>query len=104
MTAAQDKKDAIRTISVEVGVLSGVSAELLRYWMEFALEESGLSRASVEITAPPARVKCECGTEYETEDIFAACPECGGFLREVLGGMDLIIKSVEIEEETDGQD
>ena len=96
--ACGDSKRTISTLGVEVGALSSVSTEALRFWLELALKNRGMQNTESRITAVPAQVKCECGNTYETEDMFSGCPCCGSYTREILSGMDVTLKWIEVEE------
>jgi len=91
----------IRTIALEVGALAAVSTSSLEFCMRAVLDQSGMAHTAVEITEIPASLKCRCGCAYETRDVFAPCPQCGGYEREVVGGADLTIKHLEVDDEQD---
>ncbi|MFO8007075.1 MAG: hydrogenase maturation nickel metallochaperone HypA [Candidatus Brocadiia bacterium] len=91
--------ERLTAVTIEVGALSAVNVSSLEFCMRLALDERGMEQTSVEIRRVPARLRCRCGRTYETEDMFAACPECGGFEREVIEGMDVNIPYVEVQDE-----
>lgn len=93
--------EKVRKIGLEVGVLSAVNVSSLEFCMQAMLEQSGMAQAQVEIKEVRARVECACGRTYEPADMFSPCPECGGFVRRVVAGMDLTIQYVEVEDEQD---
>jgi len=97
--ACGDSERTISALGVEVGVLSSVSTEALRFWLELALKNRGMQNTQIQITTAPARLRCECGNEYETEDMFSICPCCGSYARQILSGMDVTLKWIEVEEE-----
>ncbi len=89
----------LAAVTVEVGALSAVNVYSMEFCMRLALDERGMEHTRVEIRKVPARLRCRCGRTYETEDMFAACPECGGFERDVIAGLDVNIPYVEVEDE-----
>ncbi len=97
LDASGEKRDRITAIGVEVGALSAVNVSSLEFCLRMMLDERGLEGAEVRITPVPALAQCECGSRYEARDMFSPCPECGGFLREVIAGKDVIIQYVEVE-------
>jgi hydrogenase nickel incorporation protein HypA/HybF len=98
---ASVRKKSVRKIGLEVGLLSAVNVSSLEFCMQAMLEQSGMEQVEVEIKEVPARVECACGGTYEATDMFTPCPECGGFARRVVGGTDVTIQYVEVEDEQD---
>jgi hydrogenase nickel incorporation protein HypA/HybF len=89
------------TIAVDVGALSAVNASSLEFCLRLTLDERGMEHTAIEVALVPAKVNCQCGHTYTTEDMFGGCPLCGGFLREIVDGRDVTIRHVEIEDEED---
>jgi len=81
---------------VEVGALSGVLADALDFCIREVAREEGLGEPEVVVEETPPLLKCACGEEYEPNDIMDPCPKCGGFDREVVSGMDVIIREMHI--------
>lgn len=102
--AAEDREGRISGICIEVGALSATNVESLSFWLQETLKSRGLGDAEVEMKQPAARVRCECGEDYEADDMFAGCPECGGFSREVVSGKEVTVKWVEVEEDGKEED
>ena len=102
--AAEGRDGRITKICVSVGALSATNVDSLSFWMEETLRSREMEEVDFELEQPPARVKCECGREYEAQDMFAGCPECGGYSREVVSGMDVTVKWVEVENDGKGKD
>jgi hydrogenase nickel incorporation protein HypA/HybF len=101
LNACGERHGRMTAIAVQVGALSSVSPSALEFCMRALLDNRGLTQTQAQISCVPARVRCACGREYETEDMFAPCPDCGDFMREIIEGSDVIIQHVEVE---DGED
>lgn len=97
--AADGKSERISRIAIEVGALSATNVESLSFWLDETLKSMDMEDTEVELDRPPAHCRCECGNEYETSDMFTGCPECGGFTRDILTGMDVTVKWVEVEDD-----
>jgi len=97
--AAEERDGRMTGICIAVGALSATNVESLSFWLEETLRSRGLEGADVEMEQPAADMRCECGEEYEARDMFSGCPECGSFSREVLSGMDVTVKWVEVEDD-----
>jgi hydrogenase nickel incorporation protein HypA/HybF len=84
----------ITCVRLEIGALSGVVADSVRFCFDLVTEGTDLQGASLEITEPAGRCKCGvCGSEFEPEGQILLCP-CGGADIAVLSGQDLKITSV----------
>ncbi len=101
LEARDGGKVQIRHMDIKVGQLSSVVIQSLEMCMEAVLEDKGMQDVEVEITEVPARAICECGAEYEPQDVFCECPECGSFERDIIDGRQVILDSIEVE---DGED
>jgi len=99
LNARGDKEGQITTICLEVGSLSAVNVQSLEFWMDLTLQKKGLEAAELKIERVPAKVKCDCGHEYRADDMFSGCPKCGSLIREVLAGMNVNVKYIEVEDE-----
>ena len=86
----------VREVRLEVGRLSGVSADSLRFCFSLAAEGTVVSGAALDIVEPPGRGRCSsCGEEFLVLDPFLLCA-CGSADVRVLGGDELRILSVEV--------
>jgi len=86
----------ITSVHLEIGALSGVVAESIRFCFDLATEGTGLEGATLEITEPPARCRCRsCGTEFQPDSPIVLCP-CGSADATVLAGEELKILSVRV--------
>ena len=86
----------ITSVHLEIGALSGVVADSIRFCFDLATEGTGLEGATLEITEPPAQCRCRsCGAEFRPDPPIVLCP-CGSADVAVLGGEELKIVSVEV--------
>jgi len=84
----------IRCVRLEIGPLSGVVADSVRFCFDLVAEGTSLEGAALEITEPPAACHCRaCGADFELSGPLALCP-CGSAQVAVLTGADLKITSV----------
>jgi hydrogenase nickel incorporation protein HypA/HybF len=87
---------SIRRVRVEIGRLSGVVPDALRFCFELATSGTALQGATLEIVSSPGRGRCrECHTEFDTDDLVVMCG-CGSVDVEVIGGRELLIREVEV--------
>jgi hydrogenase nickel incorporation protein HypA/HybF len=86
----------ITVVRLEIGALSGVVADSVRFCFDLVTEGTNLEGASLEITEPEARCLCrDCEQEFSPDGPIALCP-CGGVDVAVLSGADLRILSVQL--------
>ncbi|HLX48937.1 MAG TPA: hydrogenase maturation nickel metallochaperone HypA [Streptosporangiaceae bacterium] len=86
----------ISCVHLEIGALSGVVADSLRFCFELATEGTGLEGASLEISEQPGRCRCRtCGQDFSAHGPILLCP-CGSADAEVLAGQELKIASVKV--------
>lgn len=86
----------ITCVRLEIGALSGVVADSVRFCFDLVTEGTTLEGARLEIAQPPAVCHCRvCGTDFEPDGPVALCP-CGSAEVTVLTGQDLTITSVQV--------
>ncbi len=86
----------VTCVRLEIGALSGVVPDSIRFCFDLATEGTGLAGARLEITEPPARCRCRaCGAEFQPDSPIVLCP-CGSPDVAVLAGEELKIVSVQV--------
>jgi hydrogenase nickel incorporation protein HypA/HybF len=87
---------AVHEVRLEVGQLSGVSADSLRFCFELAAGGTPIDGAQLHIDEPPGRAHCTtCGEDFLVADLILLCA-CGSSDVRVLSGDELRILSVEV--------
>ena len=85
----------ITCVRLEVGALSGVVADSVRFCFDLVTEGTSLEGARLEITEVAGCCRCRvCGTDFEPDGPIALCP-CGSIEIKVLSGQELKIASVQ---------
>ncbi|CAM3780873.1 hydrogenase maturation nickel metallochaperone HypA [Nocardiopsis rhodophaea] len=88
--------ERVRALSIEIGAMSGVVPDAVRFCFDLAAEGTPLAGARLEISEPPGRARCRaCATEFRMDDPIALCP-CGSADVQVTGGRELRIRSMEV--------
>lgn len=84
----------VTCVRLEIGALSGVVADSVRFCFDIVTEGTNLEGASLEITQPPAVCHCRiCDGDFEPDGPIVIC-RCGSAEVTVLAGQDLKITSV----------
>ncbi len=65
----------VTCVRLEIGALSGVAADSVRFCFDLVTEGTSLAGARLEISQPPGRCSCRaCGSEFEPGGPIALCP------------------------------
>lgn len=84
----------IAVVTLEIGRVSGIEPDALRFCFELVTTGTGLEGAELEIVQPPARAYCRsCDTEFEVSSRALMC-ECGSADIRLDSGGQLAIRSV----------
>ena len=87
----------VKAIDLEIGSLSGVEIEALNFAWPIAVADSVLENAEKRIKIIKARAKClDCGFDFEIDNYFDACPECGSHFKDIYRGKEMRVKSLEV--------
>jgi hydrogenase nickel incorporation protein HypA/HybF len=86
----------VRRVCLEIGTLSGVVADSVRFCFDLITEGTTLEDASLEIIQPSGKARCrDCGVDFALDDLLMLCA-CGSANRELLAGEELRIREVEV--------
>ncbi len=93
--AKEHKAHEVESIELEIGTLANVEMDAFLFAWEVAVPNTILEKTQRIIHRIQANAKCfDCGTEYEVEQLFEACPNCGEYLNELLQGRELRVKNL----------
>lgn len=96
-TAAKAGADKIGLVRLEIGALSHVEPQALRFAFEAVSIGSIAEGAALDIERPPGKAWChDCGDTVEIAQFGAACPRCGGYKLQISGGDELRVKDMEV--------
>ena len=86
----------VAAVRLEIGRLSGVVTDSIRFCFEIVAGGTGLEGARLDIDEPPGRAYCrDCRREFALDDPIMLC-DCGSADLDVLAGRELRIISVEV--------
>jgi hydrogenase nickel incorporation protein HypA/HybF len=86
-------------IGVRVGELAGVEPEALSFCFEALVRGTDLEPLALEIETRPRRQRCpECGRTFRVLDYNIRCPDCGKAETTCVGGNELEMVYLELEE------
>lgn len=88
----------VRRVTVEIGTLSGVMADAVRFCFDLVAEGTVVQGAALEIVEPAGRARCcACAGEFDIATLWTGCA-CGSRDLVHLHGEELTVKSFECEE------
>ncbi len=88
----------VKTVWLEIGGLSGVEPEAMRFSFDAVTRGTLADRARLEIIEVPGQAWClQCARNVAVKQRFDACPDCGGYQLQVTGGEEMRIKELEVE-------
>jgi hydrogenase nickel incorporation protein HypA/HybF len=86
----------VTRVRLEIGALSGVSADSLCFCFALATEGTPVHGATLDIEQPPGQAHClTCDADFALPELILLCP-CGSSNIQVLAGEELRILSVEM--------
>lgn len=87
----------VERVCLEIGPLSGVEIEALKFGFDVVMRDTLADGARLEIIETPGTAWCmPCGQSVTIEERFDACPLCGSHQLQVTGGEELRIKELEV--------
>jgi hydrogenase nickel incorporation protein HypA/HybF len=87
----------VSTVRLEIGQLSGVEPEAMRFCFDAVTRNSVAQGAQLEIITLPGVGWCmACAQSVPMKEVFGECPQCGGYQMQVTGGTEMRVKDLEV--------
>lgn len=91
------KAQTVELIELEIGTLAGIEFDALDFVWPSAVQGTVLEHAEKKINIVQAEAKClDCNTVFEIKNIYDACPNCNSYLKGIVKGKELLVKSLEV--------
>ena len=88
----------VRTVWLEIGQLSCVEPEAMRFCFDAAMEGSIGKGARLEIIEIPGSGRCEaCGETVEMQEQYGLCSKCGSPRIQIINGDQMRVKDLEVD-------
>lgn len=88
--------ETVTQVCLEIGTLSGIVPESVRFCFDVACAGTNLEGARLEVLQLPGEAWCRgCAERFKLDDLIPLCP-CGSADVEIFSGRELKIKSVEV--------
>lgn len=96
--ARQQNFSKVSTVWLEIGQLSGVEVEAMKFCFDAVVRGSVAQGARLEIIALPGTGWCmACAQSVAMAEVFGQCPKCGGHQMQVTGGTEMRLKELEVD-------
>jgi hydrogenase nickel incorporation protein HypA/HybF len=97
--AARRPGSTLLRIGVTIGALAGVDGDALRFAFTALTRGTGLDSVGLDIACCPRRNRClDCGHQFDSAVCAGPCPLCASQEVALLGGEELDLAYVELEE------
>jgi hydrogenase nickel incorporation protein HypA/HybF len=94
---AEPEIERVTRVIVEIGRLSGVVPDAVRFSFEVCAQGTPLENAALEIVEIEGMGRCRaCGAEVAIGGPWAECGRCGDGRVEIVRGQELRIKGIEV--------
>ena len=88
----------VHVIRLRIGALSGVVPDALEFAFEALTPGTLAEGAKLAIEPVPARFWCaKCTREFQSNDLFAECPDCHSLRGELRAGREMELASLDID-------
>jgi hydrogenase nickel incorporation protein HypA/HybF len=96
-TARANASTTVRAVLLEIGALSHVEEQALRFCFDAVTRGTVANGARLEVQATPGRAWCmPCGKSVTLARLGEACPRCGGYQLQVTQGEEMKVKEIEV--------
>lgn len=97
-TAKRENARRVKLVVLEIGRMSSVEPEALKFCFEAVTNGSIAQGAVLEIIDVPGAGWCMlCSETVPMEALYGACPTCGSYQVQATSGTEMRVKEIEIE-------
>ena len=95
--ARKQRFNRVRVVRLEIGGLSHVEPEAMRFCFDAVTNGSLADGAKLEILQPAGLAYCmDCEAQVEIHQRYDPCPKCDGHKLQIVGGDEMKIKDLEV--------
>lgn len=88
----------VKTVVLEIGQLSSVEPEAMRFCFDAVTRGSLAEGAKLEIIATPGQGLClSCQKTVPLAEVYDPCPECGGYPVQPTAGTEMRVRELEVD-------
>lgn len=87
----------VSRIDLVIGEMTGVVEDCVRFYMGVIAKGTAAEEAELVVRQVPITARCQdCSADFEVRDFVWTCPCCQSTRSEVIGGKDLFVESIEV--------
>ncbi len=88
----------VNVVCLEIGALSHVAPETLKFCFEAVAARTIARGARLEIVETPGTAWCmDCSKSVEIKQRYEPCPSCAGYHLQVTGGEEMRVRELEVD-------
>jgi hydrogenase nickel incorporation protein HypA/HybF len=88
----------VTRVKVTIGALSDATPESIQFYFNSLSPGTLAEGAMLEFARAPGTAQCPvCAKEFEIDEIYGACPNCGNFPVKVTSGNGVYLSSLDVE-------
>ncbi len=93
-----DHKGMVTAVRLQIGELSGIELEALKFAFDIARKNGRTDEAILEIDFVHGKAFCpDCKIKFSKPAHFTPCPQCGNYFTDLLAGREMKLLSFEME-------
>ena len=97
-TARQNEAQKVFSIRIQVGQMTRVDPESLKFCFSTLSVGSPAAEAELDIVIVPLVARCiDCGQQFSVEQYCFVCPKCQSSGVQILSGRELKVEHLEVE-------
>jgi hydrogenase nickel incorporation protein HypA/HybF len=97
--AAPHNQCVVTSVGVQIGELSGVEIESLKFALSVIKENTILENADLDIEVVKGEAECtQCKTVFPLPYFGCCCPQCGSYSINVLKGREMRVLNIVVDE------
>lgn len=95
----KDHPVVVTGIGVQIGELSGVEIEPLKFALSIIKENTVLEKADLNIEIVQGEAECtQCKTIFPMHYFGSCCPNCGSYFVNILKGREMKVLNISVDE------
>lgn len=95
--AKKAKAKSVDVIELDIGTLSGIEFQSLEFVWPVAVNGTMLENCTKKVNIILGKAECtDCKNVFEINNYFDSCPKCNSFIKKILQGKELRVKTLEI--------
>ena len=96
--AEQADAKRITDIFLVIGQLSSVVDDSIQFYWDLISKDTLAEGATLHFKRIPAEIRCKsCSATFAPNGRDYSCPECGGYLIEIIAGDEFFMEAIEVE-------